>query len=613
MTRNEMEKQRLLLHKELKEQEALSQCTFHPYISESAQKIKGKGTKNFMYKCIEWEKEAAEKLAARYAKVEEEVAVRATMNERSRQIALRSTKERPLLWEPKHTEEEPPNPYTHTPLTSAAMERQLLNLRSVHHGDTSTLTQPNKVSTKEYLARVEEDIQRRQRTAELLQRKYDSLYGDGRQYEERTGQPLHAPNSWPTLLKDGKHIPYYALDPADQQVLRQQLKKNGCEFALIKLLRREAQEQRKAASNAVRQRAGGTGEDSNVSQESMLQEIVEAERAVSVRDLIDRLEKEDAQREQNKKKSEKKFYGDLTFTPTLSKRTNTIAKRKLGGKPIYERPAPANRNPNEKDAPALHVKTDATAVDRVALRNAQWLETRERRRDKKLSEKEKEELAGCTFAPSRKAAHEVLVDGGRRTVDVYHPADTKEKTPPQELSYYRRRKSSVYSPAQLDQLAAAADLRLMNELEMLRDSNARQGRTFMDPQFVDTVMEGKLRKAGDLRHRTSLSASTRDPYLALTRLGMREAPRLPTTSQSLSTRVSPIPYPSQSRSPSHVAWRLAEEEDNQEEEEEETMYEDPHIPHREGKEHSALVEDPWVVLDDETDRILARLDEERGF
>ncbi|KAK7201994.1 hypothetical protein NESM_000267400 [Novymonas esmeraldas] len=673
------------------EEEELGACTFHPAVSETAQRVEGKGTKDFMQKCVAWRAEADRRLQHKYerfAEVEAEQQAAAAaldgtlvpgeaMTAESRRLLEQPgvqarLKARPCLWEAKRPAEESPGGVVAptaaeligAPVTSAMRVEQeavlhLLRLpaTSVDASADASQLPPNTsasrapksgaVSMKEFLSRVEHDAQRREQQSARLQARYHNPAVE--QFIPATGQPLFRPNAMPTTWKEGRRVGYDDLSKEEQDAFRAELRRTGHEYVLTHYLREQQRERRRSAMSSVRAAdtpppppQDGEADTTLTSVEGAAQSASPSSgapaRAVSVSAqsrFMASLEAAVARHAQSRERALAQATVEETFRPQLTKRSVKMALHKTGGTPIYKRPLPSREEAaaeplSSSFSPSPRHKDRALpeAAELFLARNGQWSEARQQRLQRLAGLEEERQLSGCTFNPNRDfgGAHEATAvppPGGAEGT----PAGGTPRAMGGDAASTRHASSQLHARPQ-DVLASAADVRVMNELELLRT-----GAAYRDGRFVQAVCD---------------NSGTSDVRRAMANLSLHSAPRLTgsdsgawvtspsqprhTASSALHTHLSPIqqrshqpsssPYLAPRRStrapsfPFHETPPVSAPRRSMSDSTQTPMHRPAagevaaarHHPLRAGASASSSpsVDDPWAALDAQTDAVLRR-------
>ncbi|KPA84899.1 hypothetical protein ABB37_01352 [Leptomonas pyrrhocoris] len=543
------------------------QCTFHPEVSRVAQSISGKGTKDFMAKCLEWQQEAERRLKHKYerqAELEAKQAVAAAaqsgmaapgefMTERSQRLletpsAQERLKARPSLWEAKKPTAETTAcdsraltaHLVRAPIGSKMEEEQEAVLHCLRNPDvsgqetslldTSDLQRGDKKkgdTVKQFLSRVEEDAARRASVAARLVFRYHNP--EMERYEVGTGQQLFTPNAMPTAWKDGRRVNYEDLTEEEQQDFRAVLRKAGLDFVLTRYSRDQK-------GRSVRHDGGeGDGADESTRARDASSNppggaLTRAQQERFVASLQEALKS----REKNLQRVREQATAEETFHPRITPRSIRMARHKNGSKPIYERSTiardvaavPAKSPSKETDTEAkrsldtsLKGKPLPEAAELFLARNEQWSEARQRRLERLTAMEEEKRYGDCTFSPNRNfddTEHSPLqfsdaADEGR--AHEPHPLDSSREGSRQ--AGHR----STHTRHHHDELATAADVRLMNELELLRS-----GAAFRDERFVQAVCD---------------STGVSDRRQAMAKLSLQSAPRLSSSGSRVGTSTAP--------------------------------------------------------------------------
>jgi hypothetical protein len=683
-------------HAQEVEAEELGACTFHPAVSLAAQEITGKGTKDFLAKCLEWKEEATRRLKRKYERQAELAAEEApveVVTEHSRRLlespaVQERLRTRPSLWEAKRpvrdtpTTEAPLGAMANSPLGGApvglkiekeqeavlrslrepSVSRQgssLLNTSDTHHNENR-----NTGIVRQFLRRVEEDAARREATAARLRSRYHNP--EMERYEVGTGQQLFTPNAMPTVWKDGRRVGYEDLTKDEQRDFRAELRKAGLGFLLARHCRdqldvshrregEKTKEEDRDESGGRGQSVGGQSSADGAEgyfRSSVLTTTQQERFMASLQDALTR-------RERNLAQLRAQATVEETFHPHITARSIKMALHKNGGKPIYERstvsrdaaavpPRPPMHNADTEANTPLYVpqrdRSLPEAVEVFLARNEQWSAARQRRLERLAAMEEEKRYGNCTFSPNRTfyepESSSQMQSGvaksaeGRAGQVQLSPLELSREGSEQQN---RQRFSFM---RQQDELATAADVRLMNELELLRS-----GAAFRDERFVQAVCE-----------RTGLS----DKRQAMANLSLQSAPRLihssrietssvqrsgnaPGSARSPSQQISPIAR--QSNRPSASPYAVPRRLESHPEASIPSAYESlPSVPmmrtesaatqtplrrdshddarnsqrpsmglnsnHRNNMGDAVVellpVEDPWAALDAQTDAILKR-------
>ncbi|KAG5470689.1 hypothetical protein LSCM1_01935 [Leishmania martiniquensis] len=524
-----------------------------------------------------------------------------------RLLAQRSVQERlksrPLLWEakrpnedsqareegssaPSHALAEPaasPLQLLGMPLTSTIVEEQEAVLRGLRRpcsetrpsGEPSLLPQPQNTSAarvtksfrgtvKRFLSRVEQDAEQREQNAAKLQARYHDP--EAERFECATGRPLFRPNAMPTAMKDGHRVSFDHLPREKQEELRAELRRAGLEFMLSHYLReRQRERQESAAGSARTSSVPRRGDDADATEGS-----APPQRSTSLQPhgramaehharFMASLEAALARKEQNWERLRAQATVEETFHPQITKRSARMALHKTGGTPVYERLVKSKEGMNASGARPVKTEPQLSssarkdqplpeAVQLFLARNGQWVDSRQRRLQH-LAELEEERLrAGCTFTPSRhydnvygvaeplSGVEESLMSASLHTGSPMAPYAAAG-----DSGDYREASQSHVRLQDL--MASAADVRVMNELELLRS-----GAAFRDEQFVQSVCE-QSGLTDTKRAMANLSLHSA-PRLIRGGKGARAASSLPLQSSEMLSQSHLSPIPQRSNRPS---------------------------------------------------------------
>ena len=527
----------------------LAQCTFHPDVSPAAQDIAVKGTKDFVTRCLEWREEAHRRLRQKY---ERQAALHGVgspgefMTKQSRRLledpaAQERLKARPSLWVAKKpasdaAADDPRSPAAGllgAPVGSKVVEEQEAILQSLRHtpaGERESPLRPTsdsrceegrKSSTvRQFLRRVEEDAQKRELNAARLQSRYHNP--EMERFEAGTGQRFFTPNAMPTVWKDGRRVGYEDLTKDEQRDFRAELRKAGLDFVLTRHCRnlkgRLGLQGGGEGAEGEDGEAGPKGGEVNIHtrdtsahlQGGVLTTAQQERFLASLKDALKR-------REEKLALVREQATVEETFHPHITPRSIKMAQHKIGRKPIYERStierdtaaASPKSAPNTADTESSTSLYNAhrgrplpEAAEVFLARNVQWMEARQRRLERLAAMEEEKRYGECTFTPNR-----TFFEPGDAQMQ---PGRAPEQAGLFDSSYEGSEQGSRHHKSkherQQDEMATAADVRLMNELELLRS-----GAAFRDERFVQAVCE-----------RTGVS----DPRQAMANLSLQSAPRL---------------------------------------------------------------------------------------
>ncbi|KAG5496344.1 hypothetical protein JKF63_02646 [Porcisia hertigi] len=414
-----------------------------------------------------------------------------------------------------------------------------------------------------FLSRVAEDAERREKAAASLQTRFRDP--DLVRFEAGTGKPLFRPNALPAAWKDGHRVSYDDLSKEEQQEFREELRRSGLDFVLRRYLReRRGCEKWQSVPGRIRgsppapqgddadgadtANGGATPEHSPLShlQKKNMTEAHQTRFMASLEAAVVR-----------KKKNWEGILAEATaqetFHPQISQRSAKMALHKTGGTPIYARSVNPKKEPNTEDVKSRRssdplpssASRDQPLSERVEFflaRNTEWMESRQRRLQHLTEMEEERHYAGCTFTPNRDFTGTSKMSEPRLGVEG-GLARSSAKPGSVDAPYPRGgnaagcRGSSESQMRPQDVMASAADVRVMNELELLRSGSA-----YRDENFLKAVCE-----------RSGLT----DPKRAMANLSLHSAPRLtgnrkggwgissphhlPVTSLSQSP-LSPIPH-----------------------------------------------------------------------
>lgn len=535
----------------------LAECTFHPTVSEAAHRHAFHGRlEDFMDKCLKWREEADRRLHARYADGESAGANLAggktnAMNARSRHLLLRADVQdrlqgRPALWVPKDAgsaagshggSERSGMPLTKTKIREYnALLHDLLMAEetggdstpeaAVSHHISSACSQPLSTSSatiKGFLNRVKEDITQREANSTKLQKRFcDPTRGS---YEPMTGQPYFIPNAMPTVVRDGQRVSYDQLNAAEQEEFRAYLQQNGMEYVLVRYL--QSKRQGVQASPAAR-----LGQD----------EVP----------LILAMAEDATRRAKNLERVRQQATLEETFRPHITPRSVRLARHRTGGVKIYDRPPKSEPQRTHSAStlrgtrsPGMHAgsgylspsrkrplstETPASTVALLA-RSDLWVGSRNRRLQEVAAMEEERQFSECTFEPRCSSVHGQLTPW--KTVNGTSPPAAVIEDPARALTLVDEsgHRASVLSTRALDAMANSADVRVINELELLRS-----GIAYRDTGFIEAVCE---------------TSGVQDVRRALSNVSLRTAPRLPRRSNSSRPSLShPSPILRRSYQPS---------------------------------------------------------------
>lgn len=391
-----------------------------------------------------------------------------------------------------------------------------------------------------YVARMEADAARRAQAAEKLHRKQEDSNG-GAHYSEVTGQALFTPNAMPTAMSNGRRVPYGELSPAEQKEFRRFLQRSGQGYVLGRLVSRRGGDLSTSDS-------GGGGDTTNTNTTSS---GAPRQRPSFAGDVDAALAAAADSRQRGMARITAAATAEETFSPHISDRSAWMAKRKVGTAKIYERPTPprfdaevvkkersAERRRQEEEEGRYrsrhpHNSINNTSVtsdqhggsedsvsramaERVIARSVVWQERREGRRRALAARLAAEEQAACTFTPARAAAHRLAPSfnanaspscgdshSGHRRPTYMSDVMSLEYDPLATNAAGRRNNSNgngnahvdpsggVYTGVELGELAAAAEVRVANDVELLRARTAD-----MDPEFLARVFGGGHGRGG---------------------------------------------------------------------------------------------------------------------
>ncbi|GET91626.1 hypothetical protein, conserved [Leishmania tarentolae] len=469
------------------------------------------------------------------------------------------------------------------PITSSTTEEQEAILRELRRpvteaGASDDLPQrlPQNMSTsrvsknsgdimKGFLSRVEQDAERREQTVAKLQARYQNP--DAELFEEGTGRPFFHPNAMPMAWKDGQRVSYDDLPKEKQKEFRAELRRSGLDFVLSHYLRERQREKEQSVTGSCRgssleqqsDRAvaceGSTTPRHSTPLQSHGDTMTVAHQARFMMSLKAAL----ARKEKNWERLRAEATAEETFHPQITKRSARMALHKTGGTPIYERSTELKRGASAEGAQseksqgqshsAVHRDRPLPDVTQFFLdRSEKWMESRQQRLQH-LAEMEDERLrAECTFTPNRyfgdvleKTALPLGVEVNRTGVSSH----TDSLVAPYAAGGDEQGYLDTSHPRVLlqDLMASAADVRVMNELELLRS-----GAAYRDEHFVQAVCE-----------RSGLTDTRR----AMANLSLKSAPRLPRSrknawdasnpphqSSASLLRSPPSPIPQRSNRPS---------------------------------------------------------------
>ncbi|CAJ1032762.1 hypothetical protein, conserved [Leishmania lindenbergi] len=594
------------------EQEELGACTFHPAVSEAAQRMKVTGAKNFMQRCMDWKAQMDCRLRQKYdqraeAEAEQWTAAAAqigilapdgVVTEGSRRLLAEPSvqerlKSRPCLWEAKRPSENlweagvsvfvPAHAPTDTaasfphllgaPITSSIVEDQEAVLRDLRRPgtgegvscDPSLLQQlqgtpPPRASkssggtVKGFLRRVEQDARRREQTVAKLRARYHNP--DTERFEGGTGQPLFQPNAMPTAWKDGHRVSYDDLSKEEQESFRAELRRTGLDFVLSHYLRERQREKQQGVTDSPREPSameqgdgadtteGGTVPRHSTSSQSHGHIMAMTHHARFMASLEAALER----KKKNWERLRAQATAEETFHPQITKQSVRMALHKTGGTPIYGRPVEPRREASASGA-RLEKSPQQTSssfpkdrplpeVAKLFLaRNGKWMESRQRRLQHLAEMEEERRYAGCTFTPNchftdtREMTGPPLgVEAGLTGASSHTDSSLAPCMAGGEVKDHRGASQSHVRPQSL--MASAADVRVMNELELLRS-----GAAYRDEGFVQAVCE-RSGLADARRAMANLSLHSA-PRLSRSRKDARRASK-PTHQSSVSLSQSPL-------------------------------------------------------------------------
>lgn len=593
-------------------------------------------------------------------------------------------KSRPCLWEVKRASESPQEGGvgvfvpTHVltdtatssprllgaPITSSTAEEQEAVLRELRRsgteaGPSGDLPQqlPQKTSTsrvsknsgdtvKGFLSRVEQDAERREQTVAKLQARYHNP--DTELFEGGTERPFFCPNAMPMGWEDGHRVSYADLPKAKQKDFRAELRRAGLDFVLTHYLReRQREKQQNVTGSGRGSSVAPQGDDPGVAEgntapwhSTSSQSPGHAMTVAHQARFMASLEAALTRKQKNWERLRAQATAEETFHPQISKRSARMALHKTGGTPIYERSTKLKRRDRAEGAQseksqgqpssAVHRDRPLPEVAQFFLdRSGKWMESRERRLQHLAEMEEERRRAECTFTPNRyfgDAYERAEVSLGMEVSRTGASSHTDSLVTPDaagsDAEGYRDISQSRVPPQDL--MASAADVRVMNELELLRSSAA-----YRDERFVQAVCE-RSGLADTRRAMANLSLQSA-PRLTRSRKDAWEASRPPHQSSATLFQSPLSPIPQRSNRPSASPYALPRRDTL-------TPFSSFHdsapksgptltqnesaqtpMPRsvagdvtaaRSGARDFALsfppVEDPWAALDAQTDAILKR-------
>ncbi|CAG9580421.1 conserved hypothetical protein [Leishmania major strain Friedlin] len=592
-------------------------------------------------------------------------------------------KSRPRLWEVKRPSEGPQEGGVHVlvpahvladtatssprlvgaPITSSTAEEQEAVLRELRRPGTEAgasddlpLQLPQNTSTsrvsknsegtvKGFLSRVEQDAERREQTVAKLQARYHNP--DAELFEGGTGRPFFCPNAMPMVWKDGHRVSYDDLPKEKQRDFRAELRRAGLDFVLAHYLRERQREKRQNVTGSGRGSSvaaqgdgadvgeGSTAPRHSISSQSHGHALTVARQARFMASLEAAL----ARKQKSWERLRAQATAEETFHPKITKRSERMALHKTGGTPIYERPTELRRGSSAEGArseksqgqpsSAVHKDRPLPEVAQVFLdRSGKWMESRQRRLQHLAEMEEERRRAECTFTPNRyfgDACEKTEVSRGMEVSRTGASSDTDALVGPDAAGGDAEgcRDTSQSRVLLQDLMASAADVRVINELELLRT-----GAAYRDARFVQAVCDQSgLTDARRAMANLSLQSA---PRLTRSRKDAWEASRPPHQSSATLFQSPLSPIPQRSNRPSASPYTLPRRDT--------TSFSSFHesapksvptlsqgesaqtpMPRSVARDATAArsgvrdftlsvppVEDPWAALDAQTDAILKR-------
>ncbi|CUF40064.1 Hypothetical protein, putative, partial [Bodo saltans] len=519
--------------------EEMKECTFKPIVSEVAQKMPPKGAEEFAAKCKEWKEHAHQKLvkkAEREAKEKEEEVMKPwVMNEHSKRLAARAADRRkkaeeeaaadggggeegkrssptrqgsssPLggasnqkfRREPKVAEQYSFEPITNTarlreayitggpsPKSRAAgrgggdetplavdmndgpaqttashiVQRLQEDIKAYITGGPSPKSRaagrggggdetplagdmndgPAQTTASHIVQRLQEDIKAREARAAERKKKYEAVQRE-RLYDHETGQPLFVPNAAPSKAVGKNRVAFKDLPPDEQKQLKAKLAKMGMSFIVrASMINREQEPARN------------------------IEDIVAA--------MADRSKRAETHMEKIKRNDLKER--DDWFHPKLDDSSLKMAASRV---PPHEQELPTKPPP---PAPYKKPVSSKTKIDEMLVRTDQWAQSKKTRLQRAHDKVAAEELADCTFKPAR-ANREALLSGGHASQRSHSPASSRSES---QMATRHAAKEHEY--------VSAAEIRMRNELELLRNHPAHQ-----DPQYANGLRSASTTNGG---------------------------------------------------------------------------------------------------------------------
>jgi hypothetical protein len=465
--------------------EEMKECTFRPIVSEVAQKMAPKGAEEFAAKCKEWKEHAQQKLlkkAEREAKEKEEEQMKQwKMNKHSKRLAARAADRRKkaddeavangeeeggavqrssptrqassspyggaaqkFRREPKVAEQ-----YSFEPITNTARLREAYitggpspkSRAARSGGDTpgerDVNDGPAQTTASHIVQRLQEDIKAREVRAAERKKRYEAVQKE-RLYDNETGQPLFVPNATPSKSVGKNRVPFHELPPDEQKQMKAKLSKMGMSFIVRASMRNRANEPTRN-----------------------IEDIVAA--------MADRSKRAETHMEKIKRNDIKER--DDWFHPKLDSSSLKMAAARV---PPHEQELPTKPPPPpELKKPA----SSKTKMDEMLLRTEQWTQSRKTRMQRAHEKVVAEELADCTFKPLRANREALLSANGMRS---HSPASSRSES---QMASRHAAKEQEY--------VSAAEIRMRNELELLRNHPAHQ-----DPLFAQGLRSASTTNGG---------------------------------------------------------------------------------------------------------------------
>ncbi|KAG5495595.1 hypothetical protein GH5_03260 [Leishmania sp. Ghana 2012 LV757] len=475
------------------------------------------------------------------------------------------------------------------PLTSATVEEQEAFLRRLRwpeaeagaSGEPSLLLQQHNTSAarasksfrntvKGFLSRVEQDAEQREQNAAKLQVRYHDP--EAERFERATGRPLFHPNAMPIAWKDGHRVSFDELPKEKQEEVRAELRRAGLDFVVSHYLRERQREKQKSAGGSSRKSsAPRQGDDGDATEGSAAPrrytspklhgDVMKGYQARFMASLEAAL----ARKKKNCERLRAEATAEETFHPQITKRSARMALHKTGGTPLYERLVKPKEGASvagarsEKSQAQLSSSADKDQplpdVVRLFLtRNGQWIDLRQRRLQHLAEVEEERRRAGCTFTPNRHYAnvYEVAelapgVQGSLMSASLLTGSAAVASAAAEDTENCRGA-SQLHVRLQ-DLMASAADVRVMNELELLRS-----GAAYRDELFVQSVCE-QSGLANTKQAMASLSLHSA-PRLSRGLKGARGPSRSPHQPSALLSQSHLSPIPQRSNRPSASPYLL---------------------------------------------------------